>query len=294
MFISPMLLEKVEEPFDSDEYLFEPKFEGHRLIVSLINGQVKMFTRHHNEVTRQYPELFNVPVGNNMDVVFDGEVVRVREDGTNDFNGLMQRFQMGKLTKIKEASKIQPVQYFVFDIIYLNGKSLTHLPLVERKEILAQILIPNAYYHSTLSIGQQGKALYKGIEDKGLAGIVAKKKDSQYASKRSAEWLKIINYQHAEVAISGYRRHEFGWLVEHEGRLVGCIEFAVPLDSKKAFYKAASSIITGQDRHFVYIKPILKVKVRFRNWTSNNMLRTPEFMGFAGEIEESPFIIRSG
>jgi DNA ligase-1 len=294
MFISPMLLEKVEEPFDSDEYLFEPKFEGHRLIVSFINGQVKMFTRHNNEVTRQYPELFNVPVGNNMDVVFDGEVVRGREDGTNDFDGLMQRFQMGKLTKIKEASRIQPVQYFVFDILYLNGKSLTHLPLEERKEILAQILIPNAYYHSTLSIGQQGKALYKVIEDNGLSGIVAKKKDSRYASKRSADWLKIFNYQHAEVAISGYRRNEFGWLVEHEGRPVGCVELAIPQDAKKAFYKSASSIITGQDRHFVYIKPILKVKVRFRNWTSNNMLRAPEYVGFAGEIEESPLIIRSG
>lgn len=294
MFISPMLLNTVEEPFDSDDYLFEPKFEGHRLILSLINGQVKMFTRHNNEVSRQYPELFNVPVGNNIDVVFDGEVVRVSEDGTNDFDGLMQRFQMGKLTKIKEASRMQPVHYFVFDILHLNGKSLTHLPLVKRKEILAQILIPNAYYHSTLSIGQQGKALYKMIADKGLAGIVAKKKDSQYVSKRSEDWLKIINYQHTEVAISGYRRNEFGWLVEQEGRPVGYVELAVPSDAKKAFYKAVPSIITGQDRHFVYIKPILKVKVRFRNWTSNNMLRTPEFVGFAGEIEESPFIIRSG
>ncbi|SFD64196.1 DNA ligase-1 [Paenibacillus catalpae] len=285
MFISPMLLDTAEEPFDSDDYLFEPKFDGHRLMISFINGQVKMFTRHNNEVTRQYPELFNVPVGNHIDVVFDGEVARVREDGTNDFEGLMNRFRMGKLTKMKEASRTEPVHYFVFDILYLNGKCLTHLPLVERKKILAQILIPNAYYHATLSISQQGKALFKVIEDIGLAGIVAKNKYSNYVSERSENWLKILNYQHAEVAISGYRRNEFGWLVEHEGRPVGCIESAVPADAKKAFHKVAPSIITGQDRHFVYVKPILKVKVRFRNWTSNNMLRTPEYVGFASELK---------
>jgi DNA ligase-1 len=132
-----------------------------------------------------------------------------------------------------------------------------------------------------MSIEQHGKALYKVIGDKGLEGIVAKKKNSKYVSKRSENWLKVINYQYAEVSISGYKRGEFGWLVEHEGRTVGCIELAVPSDAKKAFYKVAQSIVTGQDKHFVYVKPLLKVRVRFRNWTSNNMLRTPEYVEFA-------------
>jgi DNA ligase-1 len=281
MFISPMLLKKREESFDSPDYLFEPKLDGHRLIVSFINGKVKMYTRHNNEVTRQYPELFNVPVGNNIDVIFDGEVTRVREDGTNDFEGLMQRFQMGKQTKIKDASRTHPVQYFVFDILYLNGKSLTLLPLTERKVILAQVLKSNGYYNLTMSIDQQGISLFKVIKDKGLEGIVAKKKNSKYVSKRSENWLKVINYQYAEVVISGYRLNEFGWIVEYQGRPVGCIELAVPAEAKKAFYKVAQSIVTGQDKHFVYVKPLLKVKVRFRNWTSNNMLRTPEYVGFA-------------
>ncbi|MCM3628259.1 ATP-dependent DNA ligase [Paenibacillus glycanilyticus] len=288
-----MLLNKAEEPFDSNDYLFEPKFDGQRLIVSFIKGQVNMYTRHNNDVTRQYPELFNVPVDSHMDVVLDGEVVRVREDGTNDFEGLIQRFQLGKQTKIREASRTHPVQYFAFDILYLNGKSLIHLPLLKRKEILAQVLIPNHYYHLTLSIEQQGIALYKAIKHKGLDGIVAKRKNSKYVGKRSESWLKVMNYQYAEVAISGYSRNEFGWLVEYEGQHAGIIDLSVPVEARKAFFKAASSIITGQDKHYVYVKPILKVKVRFRNWTSNNRLRSPEYVGFAGEIN-GPQAILSG
>lgn len=283
MFISPMQPKIIEEPFNSDDYLFEPKLDGHRLIVSFINGQVAMYTRHSNEVARQYPELFNVPVDSHIDVVFDGEVARVREDGTNDFEELMQRFQLGKLTKIKDASRTHPVRYFVFDILYLNGKSLTHLPLIKRKEILARILKPNAYYRLTMSIEQQGEALFQAIGDIGLEGIVAKKKNSKYVSSRSNKWLKIINYQYAEVAISGYRRREFGFLLEHEGRTVGCMEGPVPAAVRKAFYQAAQSIITGQDKHFVYVKPLLKVMVRFRNWTSNHMLRTPEYVEFTND-----------
>ncbi|GMK47851.1 SPBc2 prophage-derived DNA ligase-like protein LigB [Paenibacillus glycanilyticus] len=283
MFISPMQPMKAEEPFNSEEYLFEPKLNGHRLIVSFINGQVNMYTRNNNEVARQYPELFNVPVDSGIDVVFDGEVVRLRDDGTNDFEELIQRYRMGKATKIKEASRTHPVQYYVFDILYLNGKSLAHLPLVKRKELLAQILKPSGYYHVTMSIEQEGEALFKVMEDKGLEGIVAKKKNSKYVSKRSENWLKVINYHYLEVSICAYRRKQFGWLVEHEGRTVGCIEWTIPTEDRKAFYQRAESLITGQDKHFVYVKPILKVIVRFRDWTSNHMLRTPEYVGFSGE-----------
>ncbi|WP_336789558.1 ATP-dependent DNA ligase [Paenibacillus sp. MMO-177] len=286
MFISPMQPMKAEEPFNSEEFLFEPKLNGHRLIVSFINGQVNMYTRNNNEVTRQYPELFNVPVDSGTDAVFDGEVVRLREDGTNDFEGLIQRYRIGKITKIKDASRTHPVQYYVFDILYLNGKSLTHLPLVKRKEILARILKPSGYYHVTMSIEHEGKALFKVMEDKGLEGIVAKKKNSDYVSKRSENWLMVINYQYLEVSISAYRRKEFGWLVEHEGRTVGCIEGTISTEDRKAFYLLAQSLITGQDRHFVYVKPVLKIRVRFRNWTSNHMLRTPEYAGLSGELKK--------
>jgi DNA ligase-1 len=72
MFISPMLLEKHDIPFNSSTHIFEPKIDGHRLILSRMNGETRLWTRHHTECTRQYPELRNVPVDG--DVVLYGEV----------------------------------------------------------------------------------------------------------------------------------------------------------------------------------------------------------------------------
>ncbi|SFJ55953.1 DNA ligase-1 [Paenibacillus sp. UNC496MF] len=280
MFISPMLLQKVEEPFDSSDWFFEPKMDGHRLIVSFINGHVKMYTRHNNEVTRQYPELFNVPVPDGVDVVLDGEVAVVNDDGTNDFEGVIQRLKITKAMKIRDAFKTMPVQLFVFDILFLNGKSLMHLPLAERKEILHKILTPNQYYKLTMFIEGKGKALFELIQQKNLEGIVCKKKNSRYVSRRSDTWLKVINYSYAIVSICAYSRRQFGWLAEHNGKPVGVIELAIPADVRKSFYKVAQQLINGQDKHYVYVKPLIKVQVRFRNWTSNGMLRSPEFVKF--------------
>ncbi|KIL36234.1 ATP-dependent DNA ligase, partial [Cohnella kolymensis] len=97
MFLPPMLLEKVEKPFDDDNYIFEPKIDGHRLILSVQNGEVRLFTRHNNDVTRQYPELHAVPIDDHSDTVLDGEVACINpETGSIDFEMVMERFQMKK------------------------------------------------------------------------------------------------------------------------------------------------------------------------------------------------------
>src|SRR6476620_848114 len=97
MFLPPMLLEKTEEPFDDERYLFEPKIDGHRLILSMENGIVRLFTRHNNEATTQYPELHNVPIEDNSDVVLDGEVACINpEKGSIDFEMVMERFMKKK------------------------------------------------------------------------------------------------------------------------------------------------------------------------------------------------------
>ncbi|WP_366414812.1 hypothetical protein [Paenibacillus sp. GP183] len=117
-----------------------------------------------------------------------------------------------------------------------------------------------------------------------MEGVVGKRKDSLYVSKRSSDWLKIVRYEDTEVFISGYRKDEFGLLVQVEEngkkRAAGIIELGIPPKHKKAFYNIAKQLITGEDKNFVYLDPVLKAKVKFRNWTRNNMLRTPSFVDF--------------
>ncbi|QMV44479.1 ATP-dependent DNA ligase [Cohnella cholangitidis] len=281
MFLEPMLLTKRESPFDDDRYLYEPKIDGHRLILSMENGAVRLFTRHNNDVTLQYPELHNVPIDDTSDVVLDGEVACLNpETGTIEFELVMERFAKRRPISIQQAMVRQPVHFYVFDILRYRGRDLRALPLTERKRILQQVITPSSFVTPVMSVPGAGNALFEVIKEKQLEGIVAKKKCSKYVGRRDANWIKIINYTYAIVQIAGYRKNQFGWLLQHQDRAVGLLELAVPSSHKKAFYGVAKALVTGEDRDFVYVDKKLSARVRFRNWTRAGMLRTPEFVDF--------------
>lgn len=94
MFIGPMLLATASSPFSDSKFIFEPKVDGHRLIFSQQSGAIRLYTRHNNDCTRQYPEL-HVPFKN--DIILDGEVACVDPStGLSDFEAVMSRFKAGK------------------------------------------------------------------------------------------------------------------------------------------------------------------------------------------------------
>jgi len=280
MFIEPMLLEKIEKPFNDARYIFEPKIDGHRLILTLTNGVVRLYTRHGNDVTKQYPELHNVPV-NCHDVVLDGEVAYTNlSTGAVEFDSVMERFRTTKAMKIRDIMKRLPVHYYVFDVLSINNEDIRSRPLLDRKAILNEILTENNYYRKVLQVDGAGVALFETIMAHQLEGIVAKRKDSRYVSWRSNDWQKIINYQYADVVIAGYRKSQFGWLAHYDGRPVGVIELAVPAAHRKAFYKISQNLVLSEDRNFIYLQPRIKARVRFRNWHKSGMLRSPEFVSF--------------
>jgi DNA ligase-1 len=281
MFITPMLLEKREQPFDDERYIFEPKIAGHRLILSMENGHVRLFTRHNNDVTRQYPELHNVPIADNSDVVLDGVVACINpESGSVDIEMVIERFMMKKPMTIMEAAVRQPVHFYVFDILRYKGEDLRDRPLMERKILLERVLSANNFISPLMRIEGTGISLFEAIREINLEGIVAKKKNSKYVSRRDPSWVKIINYTYAEVQIAGYRKNQFGWLLQHRGRNVGVLELAVPSAHKKAFLGVTKALVTGEDRNFVFVQPNIAALVRFRSWTRAGMLRTPEFVDF--------------
>lgn len=280
MFLPPMLLQKREEPFDDPRYLFEPKIDGHRLVLSVIDGRPTLYTRHQTLCTPQYPELHDVPLADVSDAILDGEVARVDPvTGAVDFESIMERFQLKQERKILEAAASWPVHYFVFDILRYKGQDLRSWPLTRRKELLQEVLRQNAFYSNVMSVEGSGTDLFEVIRQRKLEGIVAKRANSPYVGRRDPRWIKIINYEYAEVKIAGYRRDEFGWLAHYEGRPAGIIEFA-PAAHKKAFRAVAGGLVTGQDKNFIYMEPRIRAQVRFRNWTRRGMLRAPEFVEF--------------
>ncbi|WP_309120996.1 RNA ligase family protein [Paenibacillus sp.] len=283
MFISPMLLETAHEPFDSSDHIFEPKIDGHRMIYSHINGGTRLYTRHNNEVTTKYPELLP---GLEDDVILDGEVAQVDPaTGTISFEALNERFQLRRTERIQAAARTNPVSFIVFDILQLRGKDLRSLPLMRRKEILAGLQVQNPNISIIPIFDGSGIALFRSIQERGMEGIVAKEKASRYATgRRVAKWLKVINWTYAEVVITGYRKSEFGWLVSLAvgDRLqpAGVIEFGVAPAHKKAFFEVAKLIESGSHKDFVYLQPLLRAKVKTRNYTRFGMLRDPVFVEF--------------
>lgn len=269
-FISPMLLEQADKPFSDGRYIFEPKIDGHRLILSRSDGETRLFTRHNNDVTAKYPEL----ITDGPDIILDGELAVFDPDtGIPDFERTMTRFKSKKLCL--------PVSYVVFDILRYDGADLRHLPLVERKAILDRAISDTQTISKIAHIDGRGEDLYDLIVARNMEGVVAKRKDGRYhAGKRTADFVKVINYTYAEVCIAGYRKSDFGWLAQHNGRPAGVIELGVPPVQKQAFYGVVKPLVTGENRDFVYIQPQIKARVKFRNWTRSGMLRSPVFVDF--------------
>lgn len=277
MFIEPMLLATAPKPFSNQHYIFEPKIDGHRLLFSQVNGQIRLYTRHKTDCTRQYPELL-VPFAD--DILLDGEVAcSDPETGLVDFEEVMVRFKASKDQRIKQLTISSPVTFVVFDILQYKGKDLRKMPLLQRKEILAGIKMPTQQFGVIPFVEGAGEALFNQMVSRKLEGMVGKRKNSLYVSSRSPSWQKVINWSYTDVIITGYRKDEFGLLaaVPNESgalRPAGIVEY-VTKAARKEFYSMSRSLVTGEDKKFVYLSPTIRGRVKFRNWFKSGMLRTP-------------------
>ena len=283
MFISPMLLETARGPFSHSDYIFEPKVDGHRLIYSQQSGNIRLYTRHNNDCTRQYPELI-LPF--DSDIILDGEVACTDpETGLDDFEAVMSRFSTRQHSKVQQLNRTLPVTFAIFDILQYKGQDLRKLPLIQRKAILQSLTLPSKSFGIVPHVEGAGEALFAQIEAMGMEGVVGKKKDSQYSSIRSREWQKVINWSYADVYITGYKKAEFGWLAsvsDTSGKLrpAGIIEHGPSPKHKQAFRGVCQQIVSGEDKNHVYLEPRIQARVKMRNWTKSGLLRTPVFERF--------------
>ncbi|WP_195573920.1 RNA ligase family protein [Paenibacillus sp. 1001270B_150601_E10] len=283
MFISPMLLETSETAFSDPRFIFEPKFDGHRLIYTRTNETTRLYTRHHTECTRQYSEITAVPLAD--DIILDGEVVTIDPiTGAVDFESIMSRFRASKDLTIQKLTRQFPATYVVFDILRYQGEDLRSLPLLERKNILHSIDFHGTNHIVPIPfIEGAGEALFADICSRNMEGIVCKRKESRYVSRRSADWLKVINWTYVDVWIMGYRKGKFGWLTgveDNEGNLraAGIVELGVSPLQKKKFFEELE--IGNESKDIVYLKTPKHATVKIRNWTKAGMLRDPAFVKF--------------
>ncbi|RXZ78323.1 DNA ligase [Paenibacillaceae bacterium] len=260
---------------DTPNTLTELKLDGIRLIVSKTD-KVRLYTRHNNNVTSKFPELLDTPIDEGT--ILDGELIVTDENGHPDFEAVMSRFQSKK-------SKVSVV-FCAFDILRYRGIDVTSLSLLERKKLLSEAFEETSHYKLIQPVNGSATAYFEVVKRFGLEGIVIKDLFSSYIpDTRRKSWRKVINWIYADVTISGLRKKKFGWLTSTtnpDGLFTpsGIVEFGVSPEQKRAFKLFSKQLICKEDNNFIYLEPKIKIKVKTRNWTKNNMLRSPVFVEF--------------
>ncbi|MDE3170032.1 MAG: ATP-dependent DNA ligase, partial [Acidobacteriota bacterium] len=178
-FIAPALATLVEKPFSDAEWLFEVKWDGVRALADVRDGRVQLWSRSERDITGEYPELAGLPrrLGA-REAWLDGEIVVLDSEGRSDFQKLQLRFGVRHPTD--ELIKESPVVYYVFDLLYLDGRDLRNVPLIERKDLLRRILREDERIRYSDHVLEKGAELFEVAAQRKLEGIIGKKSSSPY------------------------------------------------------------------------------------------------------------------
>jgi bifunctional non-homologous end joining protein LigD len=290
----PMLAKVALEPFSDKDWIFEIKWDGFRAI-AYINKELSLKSRNDKELKQNFPELTEITqLASNL--VVDGEIV-IMQDGKPDFQTLLERGQAVSEQEIQRQTERASAEYIVFDILEKNGKSLTKIPLMERKKILKDSLKEGKYVVLSDYIEEKGEAYFNLAQEKGLEGIVAKKKDSQYEEGlRTGSWLKIKKIKTCDCVIFGFTKGEnareetFGALIvglydkKGEPVYVGKVgtgfteqTLGILLDKFEKLKTTTAPFKVESMERVTWLEPKLVCEVGYQVVTRDMRLRMPRF-----------------
>ncbi len=298
-----MLAELKQTPFDDPEWVFEVKYDGYRALASCDgNGGVELYSRNLLSFNKDFEPFVTALAAMSHSCLLDGEVVIEDKTGRSRFQ-LLQNYQRNREGELK---------YYVFDLLKLDGNDLTGLPLLQRKELLKLLLSKQKFknvFYSEHIVGKGTKAFKLAVKNK-QEGIIAKKADSPYlANQRNSNWQKFKITNEQEVVIAGITmpkggRNYFGALLlgvynndelEYVGKCgTGFDEKTLkalygkfkPLFISKSPFKQRIKLI-GKVR---WMKPALVCQVKFTEWTDENSMRHPVFLGL--RKDKSPYEVK--
>lgn len=277
-------------PARPDEWLFEIKFDGYRLLTRIQRGRARLFTRNGHDWTDRMPHLAMAIERMKLEPGWlDGEIVVLDDRGTTDFQALQNAF---------DSAATQDIVYFLFDIPFYAGHDLTAVPLIERRALL-QTLFADA--QPPLRFSDTFEAPPRDIVVSackiGLEGIIGKRKDSAYVFRRSADWIKLKCSHRQEFVICGYTdpkgsRLGIGALVlgvhGDDGQLTyaGNVGTGFNDRSLAALHEKLLALTTDQrpfeqriekERQTHWVEPVLLAEVTFAEWTGSGSIRHAVF-----------------
>jgi bifunctional non-homologous end joining protein LigD len=307
--IEQMLATLVSEPIEEEGWLYEMKWDGYRAISYINNGTVNICSRNNKSFNKKYYPLHDTLKEWNINAVVDGEIVVVNEDGVPDFGSL----------QLWRSEADGQLLYYLFDILWLEGKSVMQLPIEERRQLLKAIL-PEGTSHIRISQSMidNGKEAFAQAQSLHLEGVMAKKAGSIYTiGKRTKDWLKIKTEKQQELIIGGYTLNE-GSNKLFSALLLGIMEgknfqFITPvgtgfnrkmqeeiLKKLKPHITPVCSFATVPEYNkpsrfrpnppkatVTWVKPKLVAEISYREQTSGGAIRHPSFKGLREDKKPS-------
>jgi bifunctional non-homologous end joining protein LigD len=301
--ITPMLASVCDQPFDDPHWLFEIKWDGYRAVAFLEDGDVRLVSRNHNDLTAKFSELGGLatPV-KAKNAILDGEIVVLDDEGRPSFSLMQQRTGFRSHGRQSTPRGDLPILYYVFDVIYLEGYDLRQVRLEERKRVLREVVSDSDILRYSDHFAGNGKALFNVAKEKGLEGIIAKKANSSYEERRSRDWQKIKITQTIDCVIGGYTdpegaRQYFGSLMlglynqkkqlVHVGNAGTGFNYALLKEISQVLknLESTGNPFTGptEPKKAHWVKPVRVAEVKFTEWTHETnggglKLRAPVFM----------------
>lgn len=281
-----MLARETDKPFSDAGWVYEIKWDGYRAIAEVNQDDVLLYSRNGNTFNDSYPPVVEALRKLRINAVLDGEVIVVDESGKSNFQ-LLQHYETSL-----------PLEYRVFDVLFMNGKDVCHLPLSKRKNLLKKLIKKNPVVKYSDHIEKNGTEFFEIALKNNLEGIIAKKADSEYTPGiRTTDWLKIKHHKSQEAIIAGFTeptgaRKYFGALVlgikkgkelvyaGHTGggfnhqSLKEMSELLKPLIQKDSPFKEKIKTNTPA----TWVKPVLVCEIKFSEITSDGRMRHPVFL----------------
>lgn len=281
---------------EGNEWLYELKYDGYRIVAYVEGSSVKLLTRNGNDYIKRFHNIASsiLNLANGRSMVLDGEMAVTDSSGRTDFHALQNYMK---------DSKDKNLTYIIFDILALDGQDLREYPLIKRKEILGDLMkdAPNNLYYSRHVAGN-GKESFNVACETNMEGIVGKKADSRYSGGKNDDWIKLKCEKRQDFIIGGYtitdkRSISAVLLGVYEGedlvyvgragsgigqndrRILGD-KFNLIKRSDSPFYLPPEE---RANEKIIWLKPELVAEIKFAEFTKDNLLRQASYKGLRSD-----------
>ncbi|MEM7436560.1 MAG: DNA ligase D [Myxococcota bacterium] len=282
----PMLCTLDDAPIDRQDWTYELKLDGVRILAERQHDEARLFYRTHRSATASFPEVVEaLRTLVAREVVLDGEIITFDEAGHPSFHKLASRIHARRPGDIRFLRDAVPVVFVVFDILSVGGLDLRPLPLLDRKQVLADIVRGSGVIRPLDHFDDDGTALLAFCDAHGLEGVVAKRSDSPYrvGPKRSGDWVKIKRVREDDFVATGYVPSKAN------PKHLGSLDIATYHDGELQSRGRVGSGISDREAKRLLERfddgQSVVVRVRYAGWTEEGNLRHPVYLGIRNDVE---------